>query len=122
MKIDFDLIRRILKDVEALLPGTQLTHFPYPEYEKEIIHEHIKILEDEKFIDAKTVRAGIPKTVRKFWITGLTLDGSKFLKDMGNDSFFKKAKDEFIKTGSSLLISSFWEFLKTKLKEKIGFP
>lgn len=119
MKIDFDLIRRILKDVEALPPGKSIDNFKYPEYEKEIIQEHIKILENEKFIDAKTVRAGIPETVRKFWIAGLTLDGSKFLKDMGNDSFFKKAKDEFVMSGASLLISSFWEFLKLKLKEKI---
>ena len=113
MEHDIDLIRRILQDIEALPPGTQLTRLPYPEYEKDVVHEHVKILENKKFIDAKTSRRGIPSTVRKFWITGLTWEGNKLLKDMGNDSFFNKRKDEFIKTGSSVLISSFWEFLKS---------
>jgi len=116
MKHDIDLFRRILQEIEALPPKTQLTRFPYPEYDQSIVLAHIGILEDEKLIDAKTYRNGVPKTVRKFWITGLTWKGADLLEKMGNDSFFKKAKDEFIKTSPSLLISAFWEFLKTLLK------
>jgi hypothetical protein len=122
MKQDIDLIRRILKDIEALPPGKSIDSLNYPEYEKEIIHEHIKILEDEQFINVVTFRAGIPATVRKFKILGMKFKGTEFLKDIKDDSFFNKTKTEFIKTGAPLLISSFWEFLKLKAKEKIGLP
>lgn len=122
MKIDFDLIRHILKSVADLQPGKTLDNINYPGYDKATIHEHIKILEDERLINATTFRRGTSKTVRKFNITGLTWNGDKFLQDMGNDSFFKKTKDSFVKSGSAFFISAFWEFLKLKLKEKTGLP
>ncbi len=86
-----DLIHRILKDIEASPPGKSVDKLEYPEYEKEIVYEHVKILEDEGLIDAKTIRKGIPKTVRKFWITGLTPNGNKFLEDIGNNSLLESS-------------------------------
>jgi Hypothetical protein (DUF2513) len=114
MNTDFDLVRHILKDVVALSPGKTLDKIEYPQYDRATIYEHIKILEDEGFNDAVTFRAGIPKTVRKFKIMELKWKGNELLKDMGDYAFFKKTKNEFIKTGATLLISSFWEFLKLK--------
>ncbi len=122
MKRDLDLFRRILLDVEALPPGKFLNNIKYPEYEKEIIHEHIKLLKEAGFIDATTLELGIPKTIRIYQINRLTNLGHDFLKDSGNTTAWNMTKKYFIKPGVSFSLSLAAEYLKMRAKEILGIP
>lgn len=120
MNRDLDLFRRILKDVEALPPGEFLNNIKYSKYEKEIIHEHIRLLKEEDFIDAFILEAGIPKTVRKYKINRLKNLGHDFLKDSNNTTVWNMTKEHFIKPGVSFSLGLAAEYLKMKAKEKLN--
>jgi hypothetical protein len=122
MTRNLDLFRRILKDVEAMPTGKPLSNITYPEYDKEIIHEHIKLLKDAGFIDAIIFEAGSPKTIRKYQINRLTNLGHDFLKDSSNTTAWDMTKKHFIKTGVSFSLSLVAEYLKMKVKEKLNIP
>lgn len=122
MSRDLDLFRRILKDVEALPPGKFLNKINYNKYEKEIIHEHIRLLKEAGFIDAVIFEAGIPKTVRKYQINRLANLGHDFLKDSNNTAVWNMTKKYFIKPGVSFSLGLVAEYLKMKAKEKLNIP
>ncbi len=122
MNRDLDLFLRILLDVEALPPGKFLNNIKYPESEKEIIHEHIKLLKDAGFIDATTLEAGNTKTIRKYQINRLTNLGHDFLKDSGNATAWNLTKKYFIKPGVSFSVGLVAEYLKMKAKEILNIP
>lgn len=122
MSRDLDLFRRILKDVEVLPAGKFLNNIKYPKYDKEIIHEHIRLLEEAGFIDAFIREAGIHKTVRKYQINRLTNLGHDFLKDSNNTAVWNMTKEYFIKPGVSFSLGLIAEYLKMKAKEKLNIP
>ncbi len=120
MKRDLDLFRRILLDVEALPPGKFLDNIKYPEYEKEIVDEHIKLLHDAHFIDATTLQLGSPKTLKKYQINRLTNLGYEFLKNSRNATAWNSLKEHVLKPGVSFALASATEYLKMKAKEKLN--
>lgn len=121
MKRDFDLIRRILKDVQDLPAGKTLDNPSYPGYDQSTINEHIILLEDAKLIkELNIVRLqGVIKDIR---IKGLTWDGHDFLDAAKDDTIWKKAKESILKPGASITFSLLLEWLKSEVKQKLGLP
>lgn len=122
MTRDLDLFRRILKDVEAMPVGTSIKDIKYPEYDKEIIHEHIDLLHQAKFIDVVPYKAGIPKTIRKYQINGITNLGHDFLSNSEVATAWDTTKKHFIKPVGSFSLGLVAEYLKMKVKEKLNIP
>lgn len=120
MKRDLDLFRRILLDIEALPPGKSIDNLKYPEYEKEIVHEHIRLLKEASFIDANLYERGTPKTVRKYHINRLLNQGYDFLEGSSNKTAWAMTKEHFIKPGVSFSLELVAEYLKLKIKETLG--
>lgn len=120
MKRDLDLIRRILKDVEGMPAGKPLGNITYPGYSKEIIHEHIDLLDQAKFIEVATFKAGTAKNIIKYQINRLTWLGHEFLDAAKDDSIWNKAKEKFLKPTVSFSFDLLLDWLKMKAREKIG--
>lgn len=119
MKRDFDLIRRILLDIEKLPAGNRRDDIEYPgEYEKNIVYEHVKYLIDEAYLNGKVIQSfsGIDATS----ILGLTGKGHDFIELAKDESVWNKVRENFIKSGVSPSLDSVFELLKAEMKKKIG--
>lgn len=117
MKRDFDLIRRILADIENVPAGKSLDKITYPEYDQPIIYEHINILEEAGLIKAKKGPG-----IAKVHITGLTWAGHDFLNSAKDDSIWQKAKDTVLKPATSITFGLLLEWLKIEAKQKLKLP
>ncbi len=120
MERDFDLIRRILTDIENLPIGESLTKIKFPDYDMRTIDEHIFLLDSVGMINMDTIKAqGGHKQYR---ITGLTWQGHDFLDASRDDSIWKKAKETVLKPSASITFDLLLEWLKIQVKEKLGLP
>lgn len=120
MKRDFDLIRRILIDIESKPAGGVLQRFEYPEYDHRTIAEHVRLL-----IDAGLVQGELVELVGNgvhFIVSDLTWDGHDFLNAARDDTIWKKAKDTILKPTASVTFSLLLEWLKAQAKERFGLP
>jgi DNA-binding transcriptional ArsR family regulator len=120
MKRDFDLIRRILADIENVPAGKSLDKISYPEYDQPTIYEHVNILEEAGLIKAKILKAGTG--IGAVHISGLTWAGHDFLNSAKDDSIWQKAKDTVLKPTASITFGLLLEWLKTEAKQKLGLP
>jgi hypothetical protein len=119
MKRDFDLIRRILTDVEQIPAGERYDDIEYSEeYEKATVYEHAKYLIDEGYIKGKVV--GSSSDIDAVCILGLTAKGYDFIQVAKDDSIWIKAKDKFIGPAATITLDLLLEWLKVKAKEKLG--
>ena len=112
----------ILKDVEAMPVGTSLKDIKYTEYDEEIIHEHIDLLDQAKFIEVVMYKAGIPKTIRRYQINGIKNLGHDFLSNSEVATAWDMTKKHFIKPVGSFSLGLVSEYLKMKVKEKLNIP
>ena len=120
MKRDFDLIRRILTDIENVPAGKSLDKISYPEYDEPFIYEHVNILEEAGLIKAKILKAGT--RIAAVHITGLTWSGHDFLDAAKDDNIWNKAKENVLKPGASITFGLLLEWLKIEAKQKLGIP
>jgi hypothetical protein len=91
MKRDFELIRKILSDVQEEAPGLMIRGFDYEEqYDPATIGAHVTLLIDQGLMEgivSKSLDAGIVA----FAITGLTWEGHDFIEAASTDTIWKKA-------------------------------
>ncbi len=118
MKRDADLIRKILLAVENSPSGNSLTSSKITGYDDETVGEHIELLIDANFIEAK-VNKEYNKYIRII-IERLTWDGQEFLQAAKDDSIWALAKKKIIKETSSWTFSILLEYLKQEAKAKLG--
>jgi len=119
MKRDFDLVRRILLDIEAMPPGDTAQGFEYQEYDHATIAEHVRLL-----IEAGLVDGEIGKTFGgiHFHVSGLTWSGHDFLRVAKDDTIWMKAKQTILKPASAITFDLLWAWLKEQAKQQLGLP
>jgi hypothetical protein len=121
VKRDFDLIRRILSDVEKMAPGQPLSDIAYPEeYDRATIYAHVDLLIKAGLIEAKSIKT--IGSIVKFHIIGLTWAGHDFLDAARDNTIWKKAKESILKPTVSITFDLLLAWLKAEAKQKIGLP
>ena len=98
-----DLIREILLRVEALPTGQFLSNIEIDGYSPDVIGEHVRLLQEAKFIDAQIAnrrsQMGVA-VVGNYIISRLLNDGHDFIENAKSDIVWKKAKEQVAeKTG-----------------------
>lgn len=127
MKRNFDLIRRILRDVENAPPGEVVEDITYPgEYEQEEIYAHIDLLFDAELLKGDINKASeigsAGEDILGFAIIGLSWKGHDFLNAARDDTLWAKAKSTVLKPTASATFDILLEWLKVQTKTKLGLP
>jgi hypothetical protein len=115
MKRDFDLIRKILIDVENSSAGTPLVVKEYPGYDKATLYQHIVLLLDESLITGHFRKQG-----GDYKINGLTWKGHDFLDASRSETLWKKAKETVLIPSASITFDLLLEWLKDQARQTLG--
>lgn len=116
---DFDLIRKIMLDLQALPANSPPVCISYPEeYDQATVNEHMSLLVDAGLIQGKVLRAttGIVQVVAR----GLTWDGHNFIDAAKKETLWARAKQIALERGLSLTVEVLTGALKEALKEAAG--
>lgn len=114
MKRDLDLIRAILKKVESHEDPSGLHEtLDINGYNQNEISYHIKLLNDERFLDAMDVSSAGPNFL--WWPGSLTWKGHELLKYSEDTSRWLQAKDWLLKNGRSFTLDLLLEWLKSQM-------
>ena len=118
MKRDFDVIRLILRDVEANPPGQLIQKFFYDGISDEVVQEHACMV-----VDAGLVVGTIIEPLdgpRRAMVQRLTPAGHDFVDSAADDGTWSKVKTKIMSSGGAIAISVFTELLKAEGKKKLG--
>jgi len=111
MKRDFDLIRKILLDIQAMPANSQPVTISYSgEYEQAVVNEHLVLLIDAELIVGRPLRtmSGLAQVV----VRGLTWQGHDFIQAAEKDSIWNKAKETILSKGGAITFDVLKELLK----------
>ncbi|OPY76877.1 MAG: hypothetical protein A4E65_03026 [Syntrophorhabdus sp. PtaU1.Bin153] len=118
MKRDMELIRSILKEIEACNDHYGLERAPQIEghTEGEIAY-HMKLL-----LEAGLIKALVNdyEEVPEFLSINLTWTGQDFLSAAKDESIWQKAKESVLKPGAAFTFDLLVAYLKAKVAEKLG--
>jgi hypothetical protein len=120
MKRDFDLIRRILIEVENKPAGETIPEIRYPEYDGRTVDEHIYLLHEAGLLKLQII-SGMAGH-KQYEIIDLTWPGHDLLDAMKDDNLWIKAKEQVLKPGASFTFGLLLQWLEVKAKEKLGLP
>ena len=100
MKLDYDLIRKILENIETQSDGQKIIWVKANEiqgnYSQQQIDYHLKILGDDALIDIQAQLNGALGTTA---INRLTAEGHRVLEAMKNDTIWNKIKGAALNMG-----------------------
>lgn len=119
MKRDFDLIRRILVDIENIPARGQRQDFSCEGYDTAMINQHIVSLIEAGLVKGTSNSTNVRTTVL---VDDLTWAGHDFLDAMKDDTIWNKAKEHVLKPGVSFTFGLLLQWLEVKAKEKLGLP
>jgi predicted transcriptional regulator len=116
MKRDFQLIRKLLLEIECQSNG--LNHVKLTDiknYSKEQIQYHLALLHEAKLIVAydTTSPAGLG-----FIVTRLTWEGHEFLDDARNDTIWNKTLHDISKVTESIALPLLRELLTAAIRSQ----
>ena len=123
MKRDFNLIRKILLDIEKSPPGKTISKLHYENYDEEVVKEHIRLLMNAKIIEGEikisdeVIGCCNQQMIIWYEIKRLTWEGHNFLNNAKNDTVWKKVMADAENKGMSLSMSVL-NGLLTKAVEK----
>ena len=121
MKRDFDLIRRIMTDIENMPANKRYTDITYlKDYDPPTVYAHIELL-----LDAGLIKGDLTKLAgggRSISINGLSWPGHDFLDATKDDTIWNKARESILKPGASITFGILLEWLKIEAKQKLGIP
>lgn len=120
VKRDFDLIRRILIDVEKMSPGDILDRCEYPEYDHGMISEHVRLLLDADFVQGRLTESYGGGS--SYSVSGLTLKGHDFLDAAKDKTIWERAKEAVLKSAKTIPLDVFLQWLKEFVKQQLGLP
>ena len=120
MERDMELIRKILQEVKKCNNFHGLSEIPEIDgYSSPQISYQIKLLCEAGLLNADPVLEMGTK-YDDFKSINLTWTGQDFIDAANDDTIWAKAKDTIIKPGASFTFGILLEWLKMKVKEKIG--
>jgi len=114
MKRDMDLIREILRAVEACEDSYGINSPPIEGYSEAQIAYHLRLLIDGGLIEVKDVAGGFQQGDEYIGIN-LTWDGQDFLNAARDDSLWTKAKEAVINSGVGFTVQSLLAWLKAQV-------
>jgi len=114
MKRDMDLIREILRAVEACEDSYGINSPIIGGHSENQIAYHLRLLVDGGLIEAKDVAGGFQQEDEYIGIN-LTWNGQDFLNAARDDSLWKKAKESVIDSGVGFTVQSLLAWLKAQL-------
>lgn len=97
MKRDLELIRELLLRVEALPVGHFLSNIEIDGYSPDVIGEHVRLLQEAGFIDAKVSKGNSQMGVTivvGYAIDRLLNDGHDFIENAKSDTVWEKAREQ----------------------------
>jgi hypothetical protein len=113
MKRDMDLIREILRAVEACEDSHGINSPIIEGYNEAQIAYHLRLLVDGGLIEVGSV-AGEFQQEDEYIGINLTWGGQEFLNAARDDSLWKKAKEAVINSGVGFTVQSLLTWLKTQ--------
>lgn len=120
MKRDMDLIRSIMREIEACEDPYGLEHMPEIEgCHTAKVSYHVKLLLEAGFIDAQPIEE-FGTEYDEFMHLNLTWTGQDFLSAASDDNIWTKAKKYVLKPGVSFTSDLLLAWLKMEAKEKLG--
>jgi hypothetical protein len=120
MKGDFDLIRRILHEIEKLPAGESLEGLEYSDdNDQETVYAHTKLLIEKGLIEGEIIGGTGGSMTR---VTDLTWAGHDFLDTSKDDTIWAKGKVSVLKPTASFTFDLLLQWLKTEAKKKLGLP
>jgi hypothetical protein len=120
MKRDFDLIRRILHDIEKLPAGESLQGLEYSnDYDQETVDAHVELLIKKGLIEGE-ILGGTGGSMTR--VTGLTWTGHDFLDATKDDTIWAKARTTVLKPTVAITFDLLLQWLKDEAKKKLGLP
>ena len=102
MKRDWDLIRQILLTCEAAPPSHRIGSQAFPGLDKATVFEHVRILADEGYVQAKLMPFSTGVGGGEFMISHMAWDGHDLLAKMKSDTWWAKIKTVAAEKGLSL--------------------
>jgi hypothetical protein len=112
MKRDFELVRKILLQVESTPAGFGPIALEFPdEYDQALVNEHVDLLLQANLIQGKLVRS--MQGIIGMAIQGLTWEGHEFLEAAAKDTLWKKALEAAKEKGLALTLDVLKELLKS---------
>jgi hypothetical protein len=121
MKRDFDLIRKILTEVESQEAFRHFHGFEYEGYSVNTVNEHIELLIEAGLIEGYVTRFADGETGHNS-IRRLTWAGHDFLESMRDDTIWKRVKETVIKPAGGVGFEILKEILKKEARERLGLP
>ena len=94
---NMDLVRHILKTIEAADDPLSLDDFEYKDCSQEMLLYHLKLLQDQGFIDGVIATDDLGEYLR-IRIDALTWSGQDFLSALSDQRVWKKVKDILAKS------------------------
>ncbi|MCG7544108.1 DUF2513 domain-containing protein [Pseudoalteromonas sp. MM17-2] len=122
MRRDWEIIRRILLEVEELEPTKSISLSNYPDEEQHIISYHVKLLYDAQLLEA-IFSNSISKGPRYFTIqgqNGLTWNGHEFLDSIKDEGLWKDVKKTLKEKGKAMTFEVIKTTATTLVKSSIN--
>lgn len=105
MKLNMDLIREILLEIEKQYVSTAIYNLNIDGYDMETVAYHCKMLHEEGLIsDYKALYAD--DEIDAFGVGPLTMAGNKYLNNIRDNSIWKKTKDTIKEKGLPIVLST----------------
>ena len=121
MKLDYDLVRRILLDVETSEPGSPIFGFIYEDKSEAEILQHVELLIEASILDGMVINGEMGMPARCI-IRKLTWHGHQFLANARNDSVWKKVMGQIKEKSVSVGMDVLTALLKKAANDVFGLP
>lgn len=108
MKLDMDLVRQILLAVEAFPANSHGGTITVPEYDENVVLEHLDLLVEKGLIEGHPLRAGSGnQRVVTVFVNRLTWEGHEFLGNARNDQVWTRTQEIVKEKGGSVSFEVF---------------
>lgn len=121
MRFDPDLARQIMLQIEATPANRTPADVVIEGSSEDEIFEHIELLRDDGYIEAKIHRSGMGNArIYTIFLERLTRDGHEFLAAARNDTLWKRAKDRVTTSGGAMTLGILRGVLTDLAKRAVG--
>lgn len=119
MKLDLDLMRQIMLEIEKLPAGVIAQNFRLDGAEHFVVLEHLRLLHEEGYFDGCIVpgKNGQPLQAA---VTRLTMKGHEFVRNAHNDTLWKKVTSDAQAKGSSVGLALLNRLLEKAAEKWLG--
>ncbi|HEX8906332.1 MAG TPA: DUF2513 domain-containing protein [Longimicrobiaceae bacterium] len=112
MRLDFDLVRLILLEIEKSPANRDPDTVKVPGFDEDTVLEHLAIMAEKGLIDAEVIEAGSgDQRVVAAFVKRMTWEGHEFLDNARNDEVWSTTKKVVKEKGGSVSFDIFTAIL-----------